>query len=156
MIDGVKAIIFDWSGTLHDKKGGVLYDGVADVLAELSAKYVLALISLAASETSEERRKVIGASGVARYFEIILVDDKNKDAMYENALAQLRVSPKEVAVVDDRVIRGVAWGNRHGATTIWVRRGEFADDMPTAATGEPTIIIKDVRDLRDIFIKSIL
>ncbi|KKU82821.1 MAG: 2-haloalkanoic acid dehalogenase, partial [Parcubacteria group bacterium GW2011_GWA2_47_8] len=86
----------------------------------------------------------IKASGLERYFSLILVDSDHKDALYDKALKKLKVQASEIVVVDDRVVRGIAWGNRVGATTIWVKRGKFADELPTKATGYPTYTISDI------------
>ena len=150
MLDNIKAIIFDWGKTLHDPTIDALFPGAAEVVRILHEKYTLALISLAVSETSDVRRKKIDESGIAQYFKIILVDTDNKDAMYERVIQDLGVSPPEVAVVDDRVVRGVAWGNHHGAATIWIQQGEFADELPDEHTGKPTYIIKDISELKNI------
>ena len=155
MENKIKVITFDWVGTLYNPRMRSLFDGVPELLAELSTRYALVLISLASSESSKGRREEIQNSVVAKYFKVILVDDKNKNAMYEKTLAQLEVFPEETAIVDDRVVRGVAWGNSHGAMTIWVRQGEFADDSPSKATGRPTATIQTITELRGIFLKSV-
>ena len=151
-MNNIKAILFDWGETLHDPKGGKLFEGVPELLTALSEKYVLALISLAASESTEERRKRIEDSGVANYFKVILVDDKDKDGMYEKALAVLQVKAEAVAIVDDRVVRGIAWGNRHGAMTIRVQRGKYVGEMPSNETEEPQITLKNVVELKNILL----
>ncbi len=133
-----KLIIFDWGRTLHDLETGTLFNGVPELLKELSAQYVLALVSLAVSETTEERRKKIDESGVAQYFTLILVGGENKDEMYERVLSELNITVQNTIVVDDQVIRGISWGNNRRAETIWVRWGKFADILPTDETGTPT------------------
>jgi FMN phosphatase YigB (HAD superfamily) len=155
MEGGIKAIIFDWVWTLYNPRTRSLFDGAPELLAELSARYTLVLVSLASSKSSKERREEIQESGVAKYLKVILVDDKDKNAMYKKTLAQLEVFPEETAIVDDRTVRGIAWGNSHGVMTIWVRQGEFADDSPSKATGEPTMTIRNIAELRGIFLKSV-
>ena len=58
---------------------------------------------------------------------------------------RLGLSAPQVAVVDDRVVRGVAWGNRHGAVTAWRRNGPFRAELPDAATGAPPDTIGRLR-----------
>lgn len=78
---------------------------------------------------------------------MILVGGEDKDEMYERALIDLNILPKNVVVVDDRMIRGIAWGNHRGATTIWLQKGKFADELPTAETGEPAFIVRDILEV---------
>jgi FMN phosphatase YigB (HAD superfamily) len=147
----IKAIIFDWGRTLHDPDADGLFAGTSEVILGLSQKYKLALVSLAKSQSEDERRKTITESGIAEYFEIILIGEENKEDMYEEVIQKLALSPREVAVVDDRVVRGISWGNKCGAVTIWFQYGKFADELPTEETGTPTTIISDIRELQSFF-----
>ncbi len=147
MENGIKLIIFDWGGTLHDPVAKELFPGTIKVLEKLHWHYQLALVSLAKSQSYEERMKTITERGVAPYFAKILVDEEDKDGLYEKLLKDFNLNPQNVVVVDDRTIRGIAWGNKHGATTIWVKRGKFANELPTEETGRPTQIIHDLGEL---------
>ncbi len=146
----IKAIIFDWGRTLHDPESDSLYPGVRDIVMALSKNYGLALVSLAKSDSPEGRRKKIGESGIAEYFKTILVGVEDKDNLYEEALTNLKATPQEVVIVDDRVIRGIAWGNRRGAVTIWIRQGRFADELPSTQTGSPTFTINDLKEIESL------
>ncbi|MCU0660470.1 MAG: HAD hydrolase-like protein [Candidatus Pacebacteria bacterium] len=65
-------------------------------------------------------------------------------------MTELAVRPEETIVVDDRMIRGIAWGNRKGTSTVWLKKGKFADETPTMETEKPQCIITDIRELSDI------
>ncbi len=143
----IKAIIFDWGRTLHDPDADGLFEGTPEVILGLSQKYKLVLVSLAKSQSEDERRKTIAESGIAEYFEIILIGEENKGNIYEEAIKELALSHREVAVVDDRMVRGISWGNKVGAVTIWLCRGKFSGELPTEKTGTPTKIIRDIREL---------
>ena len=146
----IKAIIFDWGRTLHDPETDTLFSGVLETVQNLSKNYSLALVSLAKSDSPEKRRKKIEESGVAEYFKLILVGEDNKNAMYEKVLTDLKVTPKEVVIVDDRIVRGVAWGNYKGAVTVWLRKGKFAEELPSQETGDPTFTINDITELNNL------
>jgi len=62
-------------------------------------------------------------------------------------ISQLAVSVQDTAIVDDHIIRGVAWGNRNGATTYWFKNGKFSSVGPTAETGTPSYTIKKLNDI---------
>lgn len=145
-----KVIIFDWGRTLHDIEAGKLFDGVPELLEKLSQKYILALVSLAKLEGPEVRKEKIAASGIAKHFRMVLVNGVDKDPLYEEVLETLGVAPQEVLMVDDRVVKGIAWGNRKGAKTAWIKKGRFADELPTPETGEPTFIIQSVLEIETL------
>lgn len=147
MENKIKLIIFDWGGTLHSSETKSLFPGTVEILKKLSKTYTLALVSLARSQSREERLKAIEKNGVTHYFAEILVDEEDKDGLYERLLKDFKVSPENAAIVDDRTIRGIAWGNRNGATTIWIKRGKFANELPDETTGEPTYTINNLAEL---------
>ncbi len=158
MPDGTKhplrGIIFDWGRTLYDSDHAALFPEAVRVVERLSARYALAIVALITRgdfETAEEeRRAILRASGLEQHFSSPLFAPADKDSLYPLALRRLCLSPREVAIVDDRVIRGVRWGNRAGATTIWLRRGQFAQELPDEETGAPTHTIANLVQLLDI------
>ncbi len=158
MSDGPKhpqrAIIFDWGRTLYDSDHAALFPEAARVVEQLSARYALAIVALITrgdyAASVEERRAILRASDLERHFSALLFAPADKDSLYPLALRRLCLSPEEVAIVDDRVIRGVRWGNRAGATTIWLRRGKFARESPDEETGTPTHTIADLGQLLEI------
>lgn len=146
----IKAIIFDWGRTLHDPDTDGLFPGTQEVLEELSGKYTLALVTLAKSQSVEDRRRTIRESEIGFYFRAVVIGNEEKDALYEEVLKELALLPENVVVVDDRTIRGISWGNRSGAMTIWMRRGKFAEELPVGETGDPTHTITDLSALTRI------
>ena len=154
MENEVKVIIFDWGRTLHDPETERLFAGVAELVPELAKYYSLVLVSLAKSDSPEERRRKIEESGIAENFKLILVGEEGKDKMCEKALTYLGVSPQQVMVVDDRVRRGITWGNHRGATTVWLKKGKFAQEPPTQESGGPSFIISDIAELRNILLTA--
>ena len=150
----LRGIISDWGRTLYDSNHAALFPEAARVVERLSARYTLAIVALITrgdlEAGVEERRTVLRASGLERHFSAMLFAQKDKDSLYPLALRRLCLSPEEVAIVDDRVIRGVRWGNRAGATTIWLRHGKFAQESPDEETGAPTHTIADLGHLLNI------
>lgn len=135
---------------MHDPATDKLFEGVLGLVKKLSSHYNLVLVSLARSESPEGRLRKIEKSGIAGYFKLILIGDEDKDELYEKALADLAITPEEVAVVDDQIIRGIAWGNRRDAITVWLRKGKFAHELPTKETGTPTFIINNIMEIRSL------
>jgi len=146
-----KAIIFDWGRTLYDHEKEQLFPEVKELLAYLSKKYTLAIVSLATDGNIAKRWQTIIKNDLGKYFESILFDPKNKDRLYEITLRTLEVKSHEIAIVDDRTIRGIQWGNKHGATTIWLRKGMYSVEEPNKETGKPTYIIEHLGELKTLF-----
>lgn len=145
----LKLVIFDWGRTLYDNDHGRLFDDAVSVLDYVTVRYQAAVVSIANAEDMQKRRLFIRENNLEKYFTQMLFGD-NKDTMYEQVLGDLQLSPKLVAVVDDRVVRGIRWGNTRGATTIWFRQGKFSDELPDAVTGQPNFIITKLSQLKDI------
>ncbi len=102
--------------------------------------YRLAIVALATAgeEQIAERRSIIEREDIGRYFVSIKFAVSDKGQLYAATLGELALDPRDVTIVDDRVVRGVAWGTAHGCRTMWCRNGKYAHEEPTAATGEPT------------------
>ena len=137
-------IIFDWGGTLHDSGKG-LVPQAREVLTFLAEQHDLLLVSLVSGDMAEQ---IFERCGLRPYFKSITFVKEDKDAAYEAALKKYDLDPTQVVVVDDRAIRGIAWGNRRGATTIWLRRGKWSGQKPFTP---PTHIIGELGELFKIF-----
>jgi FMN phosphatase YigB (HAD superfamily) len=146
----IRAIIFDWGRTLYDSERGALSPAVPALLAGLSRRYALAIVSLVSGDYAPRvsaRRAILAEADIARFFAVTAFVADDKAGAYRGVLALLALSATEVAIVDDRARRGIAWGNARGATTIWLRRGRFADELPDAATGPPTHTIGAIEEV---------
>ena len=144
-----KLIIFDWGRTLYNPETEKLFPDTIKILEYLSNKYTLAIVALATAgrEKIQERLQIIKENNLGKYFTSILFDIKDKDSMYEKTLKDLEVDPKDVIIVDDRIIRGIKWGNKNGTITVWFQNGKFKNEPPDEDTGEPTYIIHSLLDL---------
>jgi len=149
----IKTIIFDWGWTLYDPQTKTFFPEALKVVQALAGKYKLAIVSLATKGQPQiqERNLIIQETGIGKYFKFILFAESNKGKLYEKTLQELGVSAEEAAIVDDRTIRGIRWGNQHGCMTIWLERGKFSNELPNEETGEPTHTIKNLDELLTIF-----
>ncbi|MDP7115495.1 MAG: HAD hydrolase-like protein, partial [Candidatus Woesearchaeota archaeon] len=133
----IKVVIIDWARTLFEAETYALYPEAKDLVQYLSQKYKLALVSLCKREPVPERRALIDSLELTQYFEQILIDPEDKNKLYEQAFEHFKVKPEEIAILDDRTVRGVQWGNKKGCKTIWVKQGKFKDELPNEETGQP-------------------
>ena len=147
-----KLVIFDWGRTLFNPETSKLFPDTVEVLECLSQKYTLAIVALATAgeEKIQERLQFIKENDLERYFASILFDVSDKDSLYVKTLKDLNITSEETVIIDDRVLRGVDWGNKNGATTVWFQNGKFANELPNNNTGEPDYIVHSLLEIKDI------
>lgn len=150
----IKSIIFDWGRTLFDSDAKKEFSEAEGVL-ELCAKrgYRLALVSLVNINSNiglDGRKKQIENSPLRKYFEAVAVTDTDKDKILDETVAKLNLPREEILIVDDRVVRGIKYGNLHGHPTVWLQKGKFADELPTPETKFPTFTIHSLSELTNI------
>jgi len=147
----VKAIIFDWGRTLWDNDNSVLFPDSKDVLEYLKMKgYRLAVLSISLPERFEQKYETIANSGLARYFDKVLVSTKKEKEEIDEINRVWNFEYKDIAIIGDQVIREVAVANKLGMKSILVKRGKFADQITTQETGTPTHTISTVAELKSI------
>ncbi len=145
-----KLIIFDWGRTLYNPETKDIFGETIPTLDYLKPKYRLAIVSLVVNGDIESRREILNKNKLEKYFELISFTTEDKDALYKETLRKLGVDAKEAIIVDDRVIRGIKWGNQNATTTIWLQKGKFENELPDAETGTPTFTIKNLREIKTI------
>lgn len=148
--NGIRLIIFDFGKTLFD--GDQPLPDVQDVLAYLAEKeYWLRIASILGDDnaTADDRMALLRSHDLLRYFEQcrFLRARQKFEMLYDMAG---KVEPQHIAVIDDRAADGRAlhWGYLHGALTIWLRRGQFANELPPPER-TPTYTISALRELID-------
>ena len=115
----IKAIIFDWVGTLYQFDGKGLFPYSEKVLKKLHTGYKLSLISITKSDINE-RRKEIEDNGLTKYLEHIIIDVVEYPEQYLECMRKMGTNPEMTLVVNDRV-EGIEIGNQLGCETIWIR-----------------------------------
>ena len=150
----IKAIIFDWGRTLFDSETKLEYPEAEPVLQECKNRgYILTVASLVsplANATLSERTSQIESSPLRKFFTIALTTETDKDEILKQIVTQLQLPADEIMIVDDRTIRGISYGNKHGHPTAWLKQGRFANELPNTDTGLPTFTIKSLSELLDI------
>ena len=132
----------------------ILFDGVADLLTDLSAAGVR--LAVATSKPEPTARRILRHFGVADVFEGIAgarMDGTGADKaeVLGRALERLDPIPDRVVMVGDRVhdVEGAA---RHGIGTVVVGWGYGACDFSDAGiTRPPAAHVTTVEELRTVF-----
>lgn len=140
--------------------GGKPRAETVEVLEACEAKsYHLAVVS--ATRDTERRKIDFANSPLKEYFELMLVSEVNplqrldpkytgKDEIIQKAVEHFGFFPSEVLIVDDRMVRGVKYGNKHGHPTVWMQGGNFPNELPNSDTGQPSHSIYELRELLSI------
>lgn len=139
----LKAIVFDWNGTLYNKEKEEFYPEARKVLTKVREKYKTGLLSRGEKDA---RLALLEQTGVKGLFDSIVIMPNKTDEELKVCLAELHVLPEEALVVDDRPKRGVLAGNTLGCMTCWVRQSEHREEMPKD-NETPTYIIDEIKEL---------
>lgn len=150
----IKAVIFDWGRTLFDSANKIEFAEAKEVLEFCKARGLrLATVSLvrAVSNTAlEERTQQVEHSPLRPYFELALVTDVDKDVLFDQVVQHFGLPREVILIVDDRMIRGISYGNAHGHPTVWIKKGKFAGEFPNAQTSMPTYMITELSEFKKI------
>lgn len=141
----IKGIIFDWIGTLYERDKG-LFPYSKRVLQELKSKFKLGLVSLA-KQGVHTRIEELETSGILPYFDSVVIDTQKTSEHYLKCMQEMGTKINTTAIVDDRAFRGIQIGNQLGCRTFWIKKGEYAHEVPNDKTGEPNHRINSVEDL---------
>lgn len=143
----IKAIIFDWTGTLYERHKG-LFSFTKEVLDMLKPRFKLGLVSK--SRNVETRKEQIDNSGIKHYFDsVFVVYDKNPDN-FKKCIDELGIEPNQTMIVGDRATRDIEPGKKLGCKTVWIQIGDRSYDSPNSETGEPDYQIDSIKELLNI------
>ena len=140
-----KTIIFDFNRTLYDPDQEQLLPDAIDVVAALKTRgYTLHLIS----RGKEGRAKKISALPIYSYFDSVIVTDEKKLDDFK----ELFKNSEENFVIGDRIKREIYLGNCVGATTIWIKNGKFANELPSSKDEEPTYTVASPAEILSLLL----
>ena len=142
----IEGIIFDWIGVLYQRGKGVLPEA-SKILQSLKRRHVLGLVTQA--QNYVERNAELERSNLHSLFKAVFIDPEKNQDLYRRCIQGLGLTPEKVAIVDDRMVRGIKIGNQLGCTTFWLQKGEYAHELPNTETGDPTYRIHSLDDLLD-------
>jgi FMN phosphatase YigB (HAD superfamily) len=140
-------IIFDYNRTLFDPENNRLYDGVFEVIEELSHNYSLFLFSY----NEFGREKFMEDIGIRKFFKnIALIEEKNET----NMLQLTHGFPAETTlVVGDSLRDEITIGNKLGYESIWLKKGKYAVETPRNAQEKPKYTIHSLDEIFEILKK---
>ena len=106
-----------------------LFPGGVQTLKELrDAGFMLFLVTF--GRTLRQKNK-IDLLNIGHYFhEIVNEGQPSHDYWFAELIKVHKLSPEEVVCVGDRAQDEIRAGNRLGCTTVWMRRGRYAEEEP--------------------------
>lgn len=147
----IKAVIFDYARTIVDMEvePPALFPGTEDILQKLKEQGLkLALVSR--GKDSELRRKEFITLGLNKFFEIFEVVGPEGTKDFTSIIKKLEMEATDCLVVGDRVRSEILQGNLIGATTVWIQRGKFSNELPENQQQQPNFTIKSLSGLFSI------
>lgn len=142
----MKNVIFDWKRTLYDPDTKELIEGVLNLLDYLKNQNIpMVLIG----KGREDMQVEVDRLQVRAYFKEIVFTEGNKDLNVFTPYVS-EENPKNTIFIGDRVRSELYIGNKLGATTIWVKQGKFATELPENKDQKPdytTISLKECSSL---------
>ena len=122
---------------------------VLNLIQGLKKHYMLYLVSEGILEF--QKRKVEQLDLWNEFDNVFIVrNSSEKESKIRLLIRELNLPAKEFLVVGNRLDREIRAGNRLGATTAWVRRGEGEEIDIREDTEKPDYILSSVLDLREI------
>lgn len=138
----MNTIIFDWKRTLYDPDKRVLINGALNLLEALKNKNIpMVLIGKGSEDMSEEVKRL----GVEKYFKQIVFAQGDKDPEVFKAHISKK-DPKKTTLIGDRVKSELMIGKGLGVTTIWIKQGKFASELPENKDEEPDYTVSSLID----------
>lgn len=143
-------IIFDWKRTLYNPDKRTYIEGTLEVLNFLQKKGAkIVLIGKGSKEMYDEVERL----GLKKYFVKIFFNEGEKQTALFTKFVDKKM-PKQTIVVGDRIRSELKIGNSLKATTIWVRQGEFAKELPESANERPAFTVTSLLELKELLEKN--
>jgi ribonucleotide monophosphatase NagD (HAD superfamily) len=142
----IYSIIFDWKRTLYNPDKSTLIEGAIEVLNYFSMRNIpIFLIGKGHKEMYDETVRL----DIAKYFQDILFVEGPKDS--NDFLKYMKFNERQnTIVIGDRIKSELKVGKFVGATTVWVKQGKFAFELPENENENPDYIVNSLLELIDL------
>lgn len=142
----VNLVIFDWKRTLYDPDRKNLVEGAVDLLESIKSKNIPMILI---GKGGEDMQQEVDRLEVRKYFKYIIFAEGEKDPqVFKDYISE--DEPKDTILIGDRVRSELAIGNGLGVTTIWVKQGKFATELPENRNQEPAYTVDNLAECLNI------
>jgi len=140
----IKAVLFDFNRTLYDPDSKCLEPGALQVLAILSKRFKLGLLSKTGDGNRDELLKSLG---IRDFFEVVVTVKEKSVGSFEECVSKLGVQPDEVLAIGDQARKDVAFAKAAGCRTAWFCKGKFAGVLPESAGQQADFTVKSLDEI---------
>lgn len=146
----IHSVIFDWKRTLYNPDDDTLISGSKEILEFFRDRGIsLILVGKGGDDMNLEVRRL----GVEKYFRsIVFQEGKKEEALFKPHVSQ--EDPRTTLFIGDRVKSELAMGKSLGATTIWVRHGKFADEVPENEVEKPDYTVSSLAEVQRLLVRT--
>jgi len=129
------------------RKRPYVYEETFEVLASLSAKYPLMLLTNGTPDLQKE--KLYGIAGLSEYFPHIVISGevgcgKPAPQIFEHCMNLAGLKPEQCLMVGDNLFTDILGASRTGVASAWLNRSR--QPLPSGAA-RPTFEIQSLRDI---------
>ena len=130
----------------------VLFDGVADVLKQLSVRYKLGILANQPSSTLERLKR----DGIYPYFDLCLLSEtenliKPDLAFFEYAIQKAECPSDRIVMIGDRLDNDIMPAKKAGMKSVHVKQGLHSVQQPISDAYRPDWEIASVQQLCALF-----
>ena len=138
-------ILMDFSRTLYDPDENKLLDGAEEVLAQLSEKHELFLLS----KNPAGRKQRVQEVELGKYFRKMFFFEEKTIEEFRKIVEEEKLNPQECCIVGDRARKEIVFGKELGMKTVWLKQGKFAEEEPLQGK-EPDFTINNLKELTQL------
>lgn len=145
LLNVIRNIIFDWKRTLYDPDTKKLIEGAVDLLEFIKARNIpMVLVGKGEEDMNDEVNRL----RLREYFsEIVFAEGEKDPDVFAKYLTR---PPENTLFIGDRVRSELEIGNKLGATTIWVKQGKFATELPENRNQEPDYTVDSLAECLNV------
>jgi FMN phosphatase YigB (HAD superfamily) len=154
----IEAICFDLGDTLvaeettvYDSSGQAVTASVIEGAFEVLEAFKKGgyRIGMIANGDSANVRRIIGATGLEDYFNVIVISEevgfeKPYQGIFEVALAKLGVKPEKAVMVGNKIDADILGANRAGMKSVWFRWNTRYSDTIDSSQEKPDFTINSL------------
>lgn len=148
----IKNVIFDWKRTLYDPETKTLINGATEILEMFSNKNIPIFLI---GKGEEEMHQEVNRLGIEKFFTGVKFAQGEKNPEdFKKYIDPF--NPSETFIIGDRALSELSVGKSLMASTVWVRQGVYADELPEAKNLTPDYQVRSLAELKDLVEKFLM
>lgn len=142
----INLVIFDWKRTLYDPDRKNLIEGALDLLEFIKSKNIPMILI---GKGGEDMYSEVDRLKVREYFkEIIFAEGEKNPKVFASYIS--KEDPQKTLFIGDRVRSELSIGKKLGVTTIWIKQGKFATELPENSNQESDYTVSSLTECLNV------